>query len=139
MALTVAKCKQIFIERDGQLYWARGYGHSRLWDKPAGCEDGTGRMYVTFEGERKYVAYVVWALHHGEFPKHRLMHLDHNLKNTRIDNLAPLKHKVQVTRRVAPTAAWFRDVIRNQPLEVRDDPRALGQVLHNEMMKWSEA
>lgn len=75
----------------GHLYWKRAKGRRRT-DVPAGhvSDDGYCRICVEY---KMYLAHrIVWLLHHKEWPKGILDHVDRNRRNNRIENLIDSNH-----------------------------------------------
>ena len=71
----------------GTLVWRTCRNQFALGGTIAGNPGNHGYVAVTINGIRYLAHRVVWLLHHGEWPKRSLDHIDHNKCNNKIENL----------------------------------------------------
>ena len=79
----------------GLLSWKFRPDALKVWndsfaDRPAGTsKKGYGQIVIMIDGRNAFFGAhrVAWALHHGEWPRLMLDHIDHDTLNNRITNL----------------------------------------------------
>ena len=72
----------------GAIYWRRYRGHRRA-DLNQSCVSKEGEWHVVL-GHRHYPAVqIAWLMGHGEWPTFPIVHLNGNINDNRLDNLAP--------------------------------------------------
>lgn len=72
----------------GALYWKRFRGIRRA-DTHRDRVDETGQWRVVVGHELYPAAQIAWLLGHGEWPTFPIVHLNGNINDNRLDNLAP--------------------------------------------------
>jgi len=78
--IPVEKLHELFEYRDGELFWKRESS------KALGSLSGRGYLSVTWKGISCRVHRVIFAMHHGFYPK-QVDHIDGNKLNNKIENL----------------------------------------------------
>lgn len=88
MRIDAALVRNIFDYRpDGTLVWKINTGKKRLIGTVAGCARGPdGYQRVGLYGRSYYLHHLVWAWHHGVWPK-RIDHRTCDPRNNRIEKL----------------------------------------------------
>ena len=103
---SVEYLRQVLEYRDGKLFWLERprehfksdaswkYSKTRFSGTEAGHLGHSKRGNVTvdrhlvnIDGSHIYRSLIVWALHHGQWPKHLIDHKDQNTLNDKIENL----------------------------------------------------
>jgi len=77
---------ELFEYRDGNLYWKVKKAHRvKIGDK-FGCHKEKGYSHGGIDGTNYLLHRLIYAWHHGEFPKY-IDHIDNNPSNNNIENL----------------------------------------------------
>lgn len=104
--LSVAQLREIFIcdPEQGTLVWRERpgvVGNRRVAGKPAGALNTAGYRVVTVRPQWMYVHRVVWAMAHGEWPTHRIDHVNGDRSDNRLANLREASHAENLSNRGA--------------------------------------
>lgn len=84
-------------ERSAKIWNARYPGTPAL-----NCPDRYGYAHGQLAGKRMYAHRVIWAIHHGEWPK-LIDHIDGNLRNNRIENLRNVSQTTNMRNACLPS------------------------------------
>ncbi|MCO1367170.1 HNH endonuclease signature motif containing protein [Burkholderia multivorans] len=94
--LTFERAQQLFKydSATGELYWkckpSNKSNRIKAGDAVGNIAKGSRGGYYkqcSVDKEKYLVHRIVWLIHHGEFPKHEIDHVDGNGLNNRIENL----------------------------------------------------
>jgi len=77
---------EIFDYKDGELYWKKRTSIRITIGKKVGCLSKDGRIYTRINKKLIAIHRVIFAWHHGYFPK-IVDHIDKNPLNNKIENL----------------------------------------------------
>ena len=77
---------ELFEYRDGELYWKVAKARNLKIGDKAGCKRKDGRAVVKINNKLMMVYRIIFAMHHGYFPKY-IDHIDSNPQNDKIENL----------------------------------------------------
>lgn len=89
--LSQEKLKELFDYQDGHLYWKVDRGSNQLKNTKAGWLSGAKNYDVMFENKTYKAHRLIYAFHHGFFPK-EVDHIDGNPLNNQITNLRAATH-----------------------------------------------
>lgn len=84
---------------------------SKMIGKKVGGDDGHGYLMCMLMGHKAKVHQVVWLIHHGEFPKTPIDHINRNRKDNRIENLrsvSDFENMQNVTSATKPLAGTWK-------------------------------
>lgn len=84
---------------------------SKVVGKTVGGDDGHGYLMCMLMGMKFKVHQIVWLLHHREFPKHPIDHINRDRRDNRIENLRSardLDNMQNLNASTSPSAGtWF--------------------------------
>ena len=89
--LTQEKLIEIFEYKDGHLYWKKKIAKNIIVGSKAGWISGAGNYDLMYQNKTYKVHRLIFALHHGYFPK-IIDHIDGNPLNNKINNLREATH-----------------------------------------------
>lgn len=131
--------RECFEFRDGVLYWSltrpdHHFGRHSDYEtfqkktagKPAGRRAEDGHITVKFRRNGKAVQLsahrVVWMMHHGHWPEHRIGHINGNPSDNRIENLRDSEMSWPLFLRASQNGTGIQGVV------AREDGRYEAQI-----------
>lgn len=96
--LTYDVARELFdYNPDGHLTWANPRNKRKIKGERVGGrrKDGRQQVMLSFDGKSHLflISRIIWLLHHGEWPRHTIDHIDYNAQNDRIENLRDISQK----------------------------------------------
>ena len=107
--------------------WFPSLRAQRCWNaryagREAGSDNGKGYICFNLAGHSIKAHRAGWAIHHGEWPKHDIDHINHNKADNRMSNMRDVKRVVNN---------------RNRPPQRNNTSRFVGVYWNKECRKWA--
>jgi hypothetical protein len=83
----------------GALTWVQSPRYGIPVGSPVGCINGRGYVVVTLLGKKFTGHRLAWLLHHGEWPREVIDHINRNPSDNRIANLRDVSQAVNLKNR----------------------------------------
>ncbi len=111
----------------GHLIWLNRHDRDNAWNaryagKVAGCINSQGYVVVVINAKIHNAHRIMWAIYHGEYPKHNIDHINGNRTDNRICNLRDVSNK---------------ENLRNQKLRVGNKSGSHGVYRMRDCDRWS--
>lgn len=88
--LTLSDVRRLFDYEDGQLIWREQIGRGRIGASAGTMNAVSHTQCIKIRGRMHTRARLVWAWHHGEWPKGFIWHRNRSSNDDRIENLLDL-------------------------------------------------
>ena len=101
-----------------------------------GRDNGDGYGRVTIDGQRVYLHRLAWLLHHGEWPRAQVDHVDGDRSNNRASNLRDVDHTANAQNvhkargRVGLLGVSYDSSRQKYTAQISVGPRKSARVIH---------
>ena len=102
--------EEVGLNPDGTLFWKKGRRGRQQSKEAFSTKDTHGYKKGMFNGTRLLAHRVVWALHHGSWPKQWLDHINNDRTDNRIENLREVDATLSNHNRVYKQPFGYRGV-----------------------------
>ena len=83
-----------YYPETGSILWC-----GKFKNKPAGCYNWAGYRRITVGGKTVMAHRIAWAMHHGEWPKNDIDHINGIKDDNRIENLRDVSRSLNARNR----------------------------------------
>ena len=132
--MSQSQVNELFIYRNGSLYWKNSPSNCVSTNVPAGClkSDGTGYVRITYKRKQYQLHNLIWILHNGDIPSHLYVdHIDNDPSNNKIQNLQLLTITQNLCKRervACPKGTVYLREGRRKPWQVKINYK--GKAIH---------